>query len=199
MEAQLDQPTRSLADLQMTEERLATVEQILAKLGTLDSALTLAHMAADAMTDETIDHMTSKLEKAATLLDLLSDPRLPGLLEKLLAASDSLARLLDRIARMERNGSLAKLLDLAEAAGIMTDAMTEPSLDLLTKKMLRGLEALDKAETALSLALAEDAHGPAPRIGALGLLGMLKEPEMQRGLRVMRLFLKHCFGSGPSK
>ncbi|ATY84289.1 hypothetical protein CVV65_04425 [Kyrpidia spormannii] len=195
MEAQLDQPNRSLAELQLTEDRVAAVEGLLAKLGTLDTALTLAHMAADAMTDETIDHMTEKLEKASVLLDVLSDSRLPGLLDKLLAASESLGRLLDRIVQMEKNGSLNKLLDLAETAGILTDAMTEPTLELVTQKMLRGVETLDRVETALNLAMAEDARTPAARIGAMGLLGMLKEPEMQTGIRVLRLFLKHWFGT----
>lgn len=193
MEAQLDQPTRSLAELQLTEDRVAALEGLLAKLGTLDTALTLAHMAADAMTDETIDHMTEKVEKASVLLDALSDPRLPGLLDKLLAASESLGRVLDRIVQMEKNGSLNKLLDLAETAGILTDAMTEPTLELITQKMLRGVETIDRVETSLNLALEEDARTPAARIGAMGLLGMLKEPEMQKGIRVMRLFLKHWF------
>ncbi|MFS8630466.1 MAG: DUF1641 domain-containing protein [Bacillales bacterium] len=152
-------------------------------------------MAGDAMTEETISHLTVKLEKAANLLAIIDDDRLPRLLTALLENGDALVSLLEKAAVLHENGTLDKLIELAEALGSVTDALTEETVQQMTAKALPLVEIGDKILSskavkkapqlidAVNKTIADMENQKPQPLSVFGLLGLLKKKEVQRALQ----------------
>lgn len=152
-------------------------------------------MAGDAMTEETISHLTVKLEKAANLLAIIDDDRLPRLLTALLENGDVLVSLLEKAAVLHENGTLDKLIELAEALGSVTDALTEETVQQMTAKALPLVEIGDKILSskavkkapqlidAVNKTIADMENQKPQPLSVFGLLGLLKKKEVQRALQ----------------
>lgn len=148
-------------------------------------------MAGDAMTEETISHLTVKLEKAANLLAIIDDDRLPRLLTALLENGDALVSLLEKAAVLHENGTLDKLIELAEALGSVTDALTEETVQQMTAKALPLVEIGDKILSskavkkapqlidAVNKTIADMENQKPQPLSVFGLLGLLKKKEVQ--------------------
>ncbi|MDE5413418.1 hypothetical protein [Alkalihalobacterium chitinilyticum] len=178
------------------------LSSLLSKAEVLDDALTMVKIASDALTSETIENLTKKIEKAAVLLELIERPELFKMLDELITVGEKLLPMLDRLGDLAENGTLEKLLDLAEASGILVDAVTETTIDHATKKLNQLTELSDqllqspmmKAMPKL-LEVSNEAYNEVSSteqkpVGIFGLMGLLKEPAIQRLLQTSAATIK---------
>ena len=166
------------------EERLDRIEEVLEKSG-------LALLA--------------RMEVGATLaenLGLLMDPKnlqLVSILARFLDQGGALGKLAEKL---DKSGALAFLGHLSENFGEGLGMLMEPQLLRLVSHGANVLDLLSRIEPAavgmmagaLQKGLAEtftpEAMQDPPRVGLAGLFKQLSDPEVQKSLGVLFLFLK---------
>jgi uncharacterized protein YjgD (DUF1641 family) len=167
-----------------------------ARVQAMEEAMAVGGAAAASVTPGMIDRLAALAERLGGVLDALTSPEMLALLEQVRTSAPALTRLLQRLDQLEQAGTLDVLLDLAgavQAAGAsLTDTMVHRAgntlrvlLELGDLAMVSGLA--DKAP-ALMEALQQaraDAAADSQRIGPLDLLRTLKEPEIQKSLKLL--------------
>lgn len=186
-------------------------EEVVEMLPVFIRMLNLIKLVSDAMTEETIEHTMARVEKASNLLVFLEDERVPALLSALLDKADGLLVLMDRLSALQQNGTLDKLLELSEALGVVTDSLTEHSIQHLSAKALPVLELGDRllaspfmTKAPELLAAVEKTSEQMERttaepISVFGLLKLMKQTEVQQALRFGTTLLRNLSSIGQVK
>ena len=169
------------------EERLDRIEEVLEKSG-------LALLA-----------RTEVGETLAENLGLLMDPKnlqLVSILARFLDQGEALEKLAETLEKLDKSGALAFLGHLSENFGEGLGMLMEPQLLRLVSHGANVLDLLSRIEPAavgmmagaLQKGLAEtftpEAMQDPPRVGLAGLFKQLSDPEVQKSLGVLFLFLK---------
>ncbi|GAA6755382.1 hypothetical protein Thermus77420_08580 [Thermus thalpophilus] len=169
------------------EERLARIEEVLEKSGL---GLLAKVGAGDTLSEN---------------LGLLLDPKnleLVSLLARFLDQAEALEKLAETLEKLEKSGALAFLGHLSENFGEGLGMLMEPQLLRLVSHGANVLDILSRIEpaaigmmaSALERGLAEtftpETLREPPRVGLVGLLKQLADPEVQKALGVLFLLLK---------
>jgi len=126
--------------------------------------------------------------------DLVSALRRAGDLWEETRADESIVAVLRLLRRLQEDGNLARLADLSEQIGLLAETIDLPALvgslveENRDNPLLNSIAAAMHLGRSLSQALAESAEHAAKgdhRGGLSGLYHMLKDPEVQRGMRVV--------------
>ncbi|MGC9239880.1 MAG: DUF1641 domain-containing protein [Acidithiobacillus sp.] len=126
--------------------------------------------------------------------DLVRALRRAGDLWEETRADESIVAALKLLRRLQEDGNLARLADLSEQIGLLAQTIDLPALvgSLIEENrdnpLLNSFAAAMHLGKSLSQALAESAEHAAKgdhRGGLGGLYHMLKDPEVQRGMRVV--------------
>ncbi|TCS94197.1 DUF1641 domain-containing protein [Hazenella coriacea] len=131
-----------------------TQERVVEMLPVFLDTLSIIKMMSDTLTDETVNGLTQKLEQSSQLLDVLGDERVHHLIDVLLKHSDQLAHVLEKVMVLEKNGTLDKLLELAQTLGVLTDSLTESTVQHLTQQ---GLQLVEVGDQVLKSSLVKEA------------------------------------------
>lgn len=174
------------------DERKTRLEQV---PGLLD-------VAANSFTQDMITDLSEKAVKAVELLDDLMQPEVLSLIQKIPAVSGSLERLLTQVQKLEESGTLATLIELANFVSIAKSSMTGPMISDTVERAITGLEMLDDMAQkgifdlakvmvdSLDQAKQDETKMDQP-LGILKIAGMMKDPDVRRGLTLLMLFLKN--------
>ena len=169
------------------EERLARLEEILEKSG----LGLLAQMGVG--------------ETLAENLGLLMEPKnlqLLSLLARYVEQAEALEKLAETLEKLDKSGALAFMGHLSENFGEGLGMLMEPQLLRLISHGANVLDILSRIEpaaigmmaSAMQRGLAEtftpEVMRDPPRVGLSGILKMLSDPEVQKALGVLFLFLK---------
>jgi uncharacterized protein YjgD (DUF1641 family) len=139
-----------------------------------------------------VQALTDFLQGAAGK-DLVAALRRMGDLWEETRADESLIALLQLLRRLQEDGNLQRLGDLSEQIGLLTETVDLPSLlgslvqENRNNPLLESVGAAIHLSKALAQALAESSEHAAKgdhQGGLRGLYRTLKDPEVQRGLRV---------------
>lgn len=174
------------------DERKTRLEQV---PGLLD-------VAANSFTQDMITDLSEKAVKAVELLDDLMQPEVLSLIQKIPAVSGSLERLLTQVQKLEESGTLATLIELANFVSIAKSSMTGPMISDTMERAITGLEMLDDMAQkgifdlakgmvdSLDQAKQDETKMDQP-LGIFKIAGMMKDPDVRRGLTLLMLFLKN--------
>ena len=169
------------------EERLARLEEILEKSG----LGLLAQMGVG--------------ETLAENLGLLMEPKnlqLLSLLARYVEQAEALEKLAETLEKLDKSGALAFMGHLSENFGEGLGMLMEPQLLRLISHGANVLDILSRIEPAaigmmasamqrgLSETFSPEVMRDPPRVGLSGILKMLSDPEVQKALGVLFLFLK---------
>jgi len=169
------------------EERLARLEEILEKSG----LGLLAQMGVG--------------ETLAENLGLLMEPKnlqLLSLLARYVEQAEALEKLAETLEKLDKSGALAFMGHLSENFGEGLGMLMEPQLLRLISHGANVLDILSRIEPAaigmmasamqrgLSETFTPEVMRDPPRVGLSGILKMLSDPEVQKALGVLFLFLK---------
>lgn len=174
------------------DERKTRLEQV---PGLLD-------VAANSFTQDMIIDLSEKAVKAVELLDDLMQPEVLSLIQKIPSVSGSLERLLTQVQKLEESGTLATLIELANFVSIAKSSMTGPMITDTMERAITGLEMLDDMAQKGMLDLAkgmvdsldqakQDVAKMDQPLGIFKIAGMMKDPDVRRGLTLLMLFLKN--------
>jgi len=169
------------------EERLARLEEILEKSG----LGLLAQMGVG--------------ETLAENLGLLMEPKnlqLLSLLARYVEQAEALEKLAETLEKLDKSGALAFMGHLSENFGEGLGMLMEPQLLRLISHGANVLDILSRIEPAaigmmasamqrgLSETFSPEVMRDPPRVGLSGILKQLSDPEVQKALGVLFLFLK---------
>jgi uncharacterized protein YjgD (DUF1641 family) len=168
------------------EEVVAFVE----RLGLLNELLDTTALATQAMDDEMVMRLAGTSSLLAESADGLATPETARLAASVGENADDLEGALETVLRLERAGTLEELAELADAATLVTSAMDDEMVMRLARTGSSLGEVADTAaepETARGIQRLLDAVGeaggePPEPVGAVGLLGALRDPEVKRGM-----------------
>lgn len=158
-------------------------------------------VAAGSLTPDMVTDLAEKAVKAVEMLDDLLQPEVLSLIQKLPDLSAVLDRMLTYVQKMENSGTLAALVELADFVAIAKSSMTEPMISDTMERAIAGLEWVDdlaqkgvpdlagRMVAALDEAQ-EDAGKLEKPLGFFQMAGMMKDPDVRRGLTLLLLFLK---------
>jgi|GEM_PF-137103 len=169
------------------EERLARLEEILEKSG----LGLLAQMGVG--------------ETLAENLGLLMEPKnlqLLSLLARYVEQAEALEKLAETLEKLDKSGALAFMGHLSENFGEGLGMLMEPQLLRLISHGANVLDILSRLEPAaigmmasamqrgLSETFSPEVMRDPPRVGLSGILKQFSDPEVQKALGVLFLFLK---------
>ncbi|MFB6211809.1 MAG: DUF1641 domain-containing protein [Halobacteriales archaeon] len=174
------------------EDNPEAVAAFVERLDAVNELLDVIELGQAAMNDE----MATELSQTATLLaesaDGLATPETVQLADRVGENGADLASALETVVELERAGTLD---DLAEAAGTISLARAALDDDMVTALMGMGSGLGELADSASEPATvdglatlltavgeASDADEPPARLGMIGLLRALRDPEVKRGL-----------------
>ncbi|MEF8790526.1 MAG: DUF1641 domain-containing protein [Haloarculaceae archaeon] len=168
------------------EEVVAFVE----RLGLLNELLDTTALATSAMDDEMVMRLAGTSSLLAESADGLATPETARLAASVGENAEDLEGALETVLRLERAGTLEELAELADAATLLTSAMDDEMVMRLARTGSSLGEVADTAaepETARGIQRLLDAVGeaggePPEPVGAVGLLGALRDPEVKRGM-----------------
>ena len=181
------------------------LDRIEAKLDRLQAALDRAGPLIDTLPDllatvgNTVDDLAerdgpaqldARMRRAAGVLIKLSDPELLGAVERLLEHREGLAQVVDLVAELPAyiavaGDSFDDLVAQGRQRGIDPEVMIRA---LFESRVLEARNVELLATVAGELPKAADA--PSERHGLLGLVGVLREDEVQRALAFLIHFLR---------
>lgn len=162
----------------------------------------LLDVAASSLTADMVTDLTEKAVKAVEILDDVMQPEVVALIQKLPDLTGMLDRLLTQVQKLEDHGTLASLIELANFVGVARASMTGPMITDTMERAVAGLEMLDDLTQkgvidlangmvdALDQAKGEQAKLDQP-YGTFKIVGMMKDPDVRRGLTLLMLFLKN--------
>lgn len=162
----------------------------------------LVDVASSSLTQEMILDMTERAVKAMEMLDDLMQPEVMALIQKLPSLTGLMDRLLDQVKKLEEHGTLSTLIELGNFASIARASMTGPMVTDTMERAIAGMEMLDDMAQkgifelangmvdALDRANAEQAQMDQP-YGTFKIAGMMKDPDVRRGLTLLMLFLRN--------
>lgn len=172
------------------EENPEEVARLVHRLGLLNELLDAADLATAAMDDEMAASLAGTGSLLAESADGIATPETVGLAESVGANAEDLHSALETLLRLERTGTLDDLASVADTASLATRAVDDELVSSLAEIGGSVGELADAAadpetrralETTLA-ALGEANTGSTERVGAIGLLRALRDPDVQRGV-----------------
>lgn len=170
-------------------------------------AQVLAGAASASVTGAMVEHIAALAERSATALDTLTDPDVLALLQQLRQSAPNLTRTLKRVDDLATSGVLDTLLELAEVVHIARLSMSDTTVERLGDSvrtlaevadtlMTSGLPAAAPGLVAAVDAAREEAARNPESIGIFSLLRVLKEPQLQFGLKFMLALVRRLPAAG---
>ncbi len=168
------------------------------------SSLTEMTAVLTALRDSATPHMVERLAEVAGGWGAIAAQAGPGVASTVDAVEthgDELARVIHQVGQWQHDGTWDALTDFIVLARGLRDSVTPHVMERLTTLMTAATETLTagmdsglldisvRAADALSSAKHSAEKDPT-RITATGLFRSLKDPEIQRGLKVMMAFLR---------
>lgn len=169
---------------------------------TLKEFLNLARALKDSLSTEFIVKTAGSLGELMPLLDLLQDKEMHTLLVTLSDSAGNLSEILKLINEYYTSGALNSALELIALLGAVKNALTTESVAKMAENLSSAMVIGDKVtaqvgrlgevQTLLDAAkyASKEAEADTGKIGIYGLLKMIGEPEVQKGLKFMMYFLK---------
>lgn len=189
-EAGTDQP----ADLEsLVADNPEEVARLLERLGLVNDLLDAADVATSAMDDEMVQTLAGTGTNLAMAADGMATDETVQLGEAVGKNADDLAEGVETVAQLQRTGTLDDLLELAELASLASAAMDDEMVMSLASTGARLGEVADTAaddDVARGLedvlaALGEASSDEPERVGAIGLVKAVRDPDVQAGLGVV--------------
>ena len=172
------------------------------EIKTLKDFLNLGRSLTMSLTSSQIVSLASGLGEIVPLLQALSNPRVQKLIKALAESSESLGDLIRLLDTYHKSGAIKTALELATLLGVLRDALSTPAVAQLAENAnalmvtgdqliaeLGGLDGIKKVITAAKEASQEAAQDRSS-IGIMGLQKVLKEPEVQKGIKFLLHFAK---------
>jgi uncharacterized protein YjgD (DUF1641 family) len=167
------------------------VARLLDRLGLVNDLLDGAELATEALDDRMVADLAATAGTLGEAADGLATRETVSLAETVGAEGEDLAAGLATLARLQREGTLDDLAELGDAASLATAALDD---EMVTTLARTGGSLGELADTAADpetvqgmqtlLRAVGDASDPdaAEPVGALGLVGALRDPEVKRGM-----------------
>ncbi len=172
------------------------------EIETLKDFLNLGRSLTTSLTSSQIVSLASGLGEIVPLLQVLSNPELQKLMKTLAESSGTLGDLIQLLDAYYRSGAVKTALELATLLGVLKDALSTPAVAQLAENAntlmvtgdqviaeLGGLDGIKKVITAAKEASKESAQDKST-IGIMGLQKVLKEPQVQKGIKFLLYFAK---------
>ncbi len=172
------------------------------EIRTLRDFLNLGRSLTTSLTSSQIVSLASGLGEIVPLLQALSNPETPRLIKALVESSGTFANLIQLVDTYYKSGAMKTALELVTLLGVLKDALSTPAVARLAENAntlmvtgdqlaseLGGLEGIKKVIASAKEASKEAAEDRSP-IGILGLQRVLKEPEVQKGIKFLLHFAK---------
>ena len=178
------------AIVEAIEENPEEVAAFVQRLGLLNRLLDATELATEALDDRMIEQLGDTSATLGEAVDGIATDETVRLAEAVGTNADDMATALERIARLEADGDLETLIGAAHTVSLAADAMDDDILMSLgsTASSLGELAdtAADSDTRAGTVALLEAVGAatdtPPDRVGALGMLRALRDPNVQRGI-----------------
>jgi uncharacterized protein YjgD (DUF1641 family) len=172
------------------EENPEEVARLFRRLGLVNELLDAVDLATAAVDDEMAASLAGTGALLAETADGVATTETASLAESVGANAGELESALDTLLRLERTGTLDDLGELADAASLATSALDDEMVATLARKGGSLGEAVDAAadpDTVQGVEAMLDGIGEASaeepeRVGAIGLLRALRDPDVQRGV-----------------
>ena len=173
------------------------------EIKTLKDFLNLGRSLISSLTSSQITSLASSIGEIMPLLQALSDPGIQKLLQALAESSDSLADLIRLVDTYFKSGTIHKGLELATLLGVVRDALSTPAVAKLAEDTNALMVTVDQAtaqfgglagiQTALESAkeASKETAQDTSTVGLMRLLGALKEPHVQRGVKFLLHFARN--------
>ena len=172
------------------------------EIKTLKDFLNLGRSLAISLTSSQIVNLASGLGEIVPLLQALGNPEVQKLIKALAESSGTLEDLIQLLDVYYKSGTIKTALELVTLLGVLKDALSTPAMARLAENAstlmvtgdqliaeLGGLEGIKKVITAAKEASKEAAQDRSA-IGIIGLQRVLKEPEVQKGIKFLLHFAK---------
>lgn len=167
-------------------DRVEQVQGLLAAVGAFSDGLT------DSMLERTVRNLTH----ISLLLDRLTAPDGEVLIDRLIEAGPALGAVLEKLGDLERSGTLHRILELLDMLGVLADSLTDSMLERMIA-FLSGLMEMASDSGGLTSQLRRisqeavvEARQDTRPVGLFSLLGSLKDPELQQGLKMVLALTK---------
>lgn len=172
------------------EENPEEVARLFRRLGLVNELLDAVDLATAAMDDEMASSLAGTGSLLAESADGVATRETVGLAKSVGENADELESALETLLRLERAGTLDDLGELADAASLATSAVDDEMVATLARKGGSLGEVADAAadpDTVRGIEAALDGIGEAgaeeaERVGVVGLLRALRDPDVQRGV-----------------
>ncbi len=169
---------------------------------TLRDFLNLGRALTSSLTSSQIASLASGLGEILPLLQTLSHPRIRKLILALSESSDTLANLVELATAYHRSGTIQSALETVTLLKVVRDALSTPAVaqwaetvnnlavtgDQLISEMggVQGIQGFIKSAKEARKEAEEDRT----TIGMTGLLKVLKEPGVQKGIKFLLHFAR---------
>jgi len=181
---------------------LRVMNSMLDKMVALDEVTTVLKGLLDSTTSAMVERMMGTVDVLASLGDVLTRPGMQELVHAAAGASESLTRALQKLQRLEESGTLDVLLQAGDLLVGLKNSMSDAMVERVVVTAGAGLEMADaaiqggagKLLTAVLRATNDaqiEAEKDTRKIGITGLMGALRDPEMQKGLKVVLALTKN--------
>lgn len=180
------------------------VAKFVQRLGLVNELLDTTALATSALDDRMVSELTQTSSLLLESADGLATRETAHLAAQVGENAGDLESALQTVLRLERAGTLDELAELADAASLMTAALDDDMVVSLARTGSRLGEVADAAaepEVANGLQTmlrafgnAADPDDPPARVGALGMMKAMRDPQTQRGLGFV-LALAQAIGS----
>lgn len=173
----------------------AEIERFVARLRFLNELLDVAELGRDALDDEMVAALAKTGGELGAAADAAATPETTALADSVGRHGDDLGQALETVARLQRNGTLDELAALADVLPLLTGALDDEMVVTLARAGGNLGEVADAAsdpDTVRGLTAAMDAISeasdpsePPARLGTIGLLRALRDPDVKRGMGFM--------------
>jgi len=192
------------ADLEAAiEQNPEAVAGFVKRLGAVNELLDVLSLGESALSDEMVRELSATASTLAESADGLATEETVALAEAVGSNGDELREALDTVVTLQRSGTLDELAELAQVGALATAALDD---GMVTSLAGTGAALGEVAQTAAdddtregvetlleSVGAAE--REPPERVGAVGLLRGVRDPDVQYGLGYL-LALAGAIGRG---
>ncbi|WP_144926397.1 DUF1641 domain-containing protein [Halorubrum salsamenti] len=172
------------------EQNPEAVAEFVAHLDAVNELLDVLSLGESALDDEMVRELSATGSTLAESADGLATDETVALAETVGENGDDLREALDTLLALQRSGTLDELAEIAEVGSLATAALDD---EMVTSLAGTGAALGEVAQTAadddtrdgvetLLKSVGEAEREPPERVGAVGLLRGVRDPEVQYGL-----------------
>ena len=171
-------------------ENPEAVAGLLERSGQLGELLDMLALLEDGLDDEMVESLTGDATTLGLAAAELAEQETVALSSSVGRHGEELAQTVDRLATLQRTGTLDRLFEVADALALVTDAADDEMIESLAATGTSLGELADTAaDDQVRAGLVDLLEGvgradteAAEPVGALGLVGALRDPEVKDGL-----------------